>query len=288
MNNVFSLEDKRLAWLKSDVIRPYVFTRASNPPLKPAGGKREWFPLAPIIKNGQAMVEAEFTDQILRLENHVFGDKLAMPKWVFYDCAIMPGIITGYVIRREAASKEILAVTKPGPNAEWVPLSLFVVIPTMRHGEWVAHNLSSINSVLSAPDRLYGLGFLSKAFGLWYANITTCCGMTQWRGHAIKLHSRYGDFEVLTAYTPSHTVPETLTYRVKIEMGDWDRFFTDEKHERFLDQYEPVGWRLDRRQDSSLVAMQERIEAGEGPFFLNPDDISDLSPESELAIYRPR
>ncbi|MEZ4873543.1 MAG: hypothetical protein R2827_15140 [Bdellovibrionales bacterium] len=74
--------------------------------------------------------------------------------------------------------------------------------------------MSSINALVPKEDRLYGLGFLSKAFGLAYANIRTCCGMTQWNSPAIRLHSHYGVLEVLTAFTPAHTHAHTLTYRL--------------------------------------------------------------------------
>ena len=53
---------------------------------------------------------------------------------------------------------------------------------------------------LKKKHRYYGLGFLTKAFGLWYANIPVCCGVTQWTSPALKIHSHYGVIEVLTAY----------------------------------------------------------------------------------------
>lgn len=275
----------RLAWLDRADIRPYVFVRATNQIRQPGCTPLSWFPRPPLIKDPQVMAEVEFTDQILNLENKVFGPKLAMPRWVFYDCAIMPGITTGFAIHRDSAPASVVEVAQPPARAEWIPLSLFITIPTVRAGEWVAHNLSSVNSIVPEADRLYGLGFLTKAFGLWFANIETCCGMTQWRSPALRIHSHYGDLEVLTALTPSHTIAQTLTYRLRVNVGEWERFFTQARVPRFYEQYEPAGWKLDRAQDSSLEAFQRKLEAHEGPFFLDAAEIDAQDLNSELTIF---
>lgn len=280
-----SLADPRLA--DSSKIRPYIFVRTENKIKNPGNSDLNWFPQPPLIKDSQSMGEGAFTDQLLNLENKVFGPQLAMPRWVFYDCAIMPGIVSGYAIHKSAASDAIRAVTEAPADAEWIPLSLFITIPTLRPGEWVAHNLSSINSALPEKERFYGLGFLSKAFGLWYANIETCCGMTQWSSPAIKLHSHYGDIEVLTAYTPSHTYARTLTYRLKVKPQEWDRFFTDHQAPRFYQQYRKVGRAVARGDESSLKDLQRRIEAGEGPFYLDAAEIGAKPLDSELTLFTP-
>lgn len=277
--------DPRLA--DGNIVRPYVFVRGENQIENPGKAYIGWFPNEPLIKDSQSMHEGAFTDQLLNLENKVFGEKLAMPRWVFYDCAIMPGIVSGYAIHRSAASETIKAVTKAPADAEWIPLSLFITIPTLRPGEWVAHNLSSINSALPKSEQFYGLGFLSKAFGLWYANIETCCGMTQWTSPAIKLHSHYGDIEVMTAYTPSHTYASTLTYRLKVKPAEWDRFFTDHQAPRFYQQYRAAGATVVRSQEQSLKELQSRIEGGAGPYYLDAAEIGARPLDSELTLYSP-
>lgn len=280
-----SLADPRLA--DGRIVRPYVFVRGENRVVDPGQSQLNWFPNAPLVKDSQSMEEGAFTDQLLNLENKVFGPKLAMPRWVFYDCAIMPGIVSGFAIHRSAASRAIKAVTEAPEDAEWIPLSLFITIPTLRSGEWVAHNLSSINTALPSEERFYGLGFLSKAFGLWYANIETCCGMTQWSSPAIKLHSHYGDIEVLTAYTPSHTYAKTLTYRLKVMPSEWDRFFTDQQAPRFYQQYKATGSTVARSQEQNLKDLQRRIEAGEGPFYLDAAEIGTRPLDSDLTLFSP-
>lgn len=273
--------------MDGEKIRPYIFVREQNQIANPGRTKLDWFPFQPVIKNAQSMAEGKFTDQIIALENTVFGPKLAMPRWVFYDCGIMPGITAGFVIHRTAAPASVIKVCKAPPDAEWIPLSLFMIIPTMQPGEWVAHNLSSINSCLPESDRFYGLGFLSKAFGLWYANIETCCGMTQWLGPALRLHSHYGDLEVVTAFTPSHTVAQTLTYRLKVNPQEWESFFTHQHSARFKNEYQPAGIKIVRKDENSLIDLQKRIESGEGPYFLHAEEILEQEIDSELTVFSP-
>lgn len=280
-----SLVDPRLA--DPDVIRPYVFIRNENRIVSPGQSPIGWFKNAPILKDALSAGEGLFSDQLIRLENRVFGAELAMPRWVLYDCALLPGMVAGFAIHRAHASQSILDICKPDPNMEWIPISLFIIIPTLRSGEWVAHNLSSVNSCLPVEERFYGLGFMSKAFGLWYANVETCCGMTQWTSPAIKLHSHYGDMEVLTAFTPSHTYSETVTYRVRVQPEQWIHFFTDQQHPEFSRRFKKTGLIVDRLDPSSIRALQDRIEAGEGPFFLDANEINTRSLDSQLTLFSP-
>lgn len=282
------LKRNDMKWLEQ--ARPYVFVRQENR-IKSPGQKfpLDWFPNSPVYKNPLLMSNLSFADQILRLESRAFSaSNMAMPRWVFYDCAVVPGFVAGFALPREAVSKEILEVAQPEDSDEWIPISLFIIIPTMGEGEWVAHNLCSMNSLLSKKDRLYGLGFLTKAFGLWYANVEICCGMTQWKSPAVRLHTHYGDFEVLTAYTPVHSYAKTLTYRLKSDPEEWARFFSGEVSDDFLKNFEWADFEVDPNQESSLISFQQRIERGEGPFYLDPAEIRTKDLNAQLKVYRPK
>jgi hypothetical protein len=137
----------------------------------------------------------------------------------------------------------------------------------------VAHNLCAINSLVPVQDRLYGLGFLTKAFGLWYANVKTCVGMTQWGKPALKLHSHFGYLEVITAFTPIHTYATTMTYRCQVSIHVWDLFFTRTEDQYFLTHFYASDVEIDPKSQSSMVNLQKRIEAQEGPFYLSPVEI---------------
>lgn len=267
-------------------IRPYVYLRTENRVQGPGTRHHlDWFSQEPIYIDPLDISQIDFAEGIYHLENQAFGAaNMPMPRWVFYDCAVMPGFVAGYAMKTEklpAAYRKVLRSTEQ----EWTPLSLFIIIPTMRNGEWVAHNLCAVNSLVPESERLYGLGFLSKAFGLWYANVETCCGMTQWGSPALKLHSHFGHLEILTAYTPVHTYANTVTYRSKVDTGVWEMFFSRQEDHGFLSKYSPSGCVIDPKNQNSMIQLQERIQKGEGPFFLSAADISAKALSDPLLVY---
>jgi hypothetical protein len=285
------LDNPRLNWLNDDNIRPYVFVRPENRIKNPGSlHKLDWFAnKSPVYINPLEMDQVKFGNQILELEAQAFGpSNMAMPRWVFFDCAVTPGFVAGFAIKTKALDPKVRKLLNLTDTHEWTPLSLFIIIPTMsREGEWVAHNLCSANSLLPKDKSYYGLGFLSKAFGLWYANVNICCGFTQWGNAAIKLHSYYGPFQILTAYTPLHSYPRTLTYRVKVNTETWPHFFSKEPLEHFDQNFEDSGTFLTPQDEKSLIKLQRSLEAGEGPYFLNPQEVLERDVGSPLNLYRP-
>lgn len=269
-------------------IRPYVFVRPENRIHNPGSRHHlDWFPTEPVYMNPLELEKLEFAEQIYHIEEKAFGAaNMTMPRWVFYDCGIIPGFVAGFAMRTSKLPDAIRKVMRVDPNQEWTPLSLFIIIPTMAKGEWAAHNLCSMNSLLPKADRLYGLGFLSKAFGLWYANVETCCGFTQWGNPALKLHTHYGHMQVLTAYTPIHSHAETVTYRVQVNTDVWEEFFTREPDLQFLERYGPTELEIDPKNEQSMITLHQKIIHGEGPFFLSAADISSKKGGEPLQIYK--
>jgi hypothetical protein len=283
--------DERLRWMSDDNVRPYVFVRPENRIDKPGQlhESLDWFPHDVLYKNPLEMKEVGFADRIMTLESKAFGPSgMAMPRWVFYDCAIVPGFVAGFAHRTSALPDPVRRALEVDSQDEWTPLSLFIIIPTMSgKGEWVAHNLCSVNSLLAKEDQFYGIGFLSKAFGLWYANVLTCIGMTQWTSPSVRLHSHFGDFEVLTAYTPVHSYSRTLTYRVRVDINAWSSFFNKLPRSTFLSHHRPAGFEVDPTSESSLIAFQERLERGEGRYFLDGTETVAKPLTAPLTIYSP-
>jgi hypothetical protein len=276
-------------WLESDDIRPYVYMRKENLFAQPGRRSLDWFKHEPIYRNPLVMGDVGFADQILHLEGKAFAKAdLKMPRWVFYDCAIMPGFVCGFAYKTSKLPAAWRTALEPNDELEWTPISLFIIIPSLQPGEWVAHNLCTANSLLPEAESLYALGFLSKAFGLWYANVEVLCGMTQWLSPAIRLHSNYGAFEILTAYTPVHSYARTLTYRSRINLDYWPAFFkqTEKQTEIVQTDYEYSGFVVDPKDDESLKSLQRRIESGEGPFFFKPAEIRTQPLDMALKVYR--
>jgi len=282
------LNNPRLQWLADKKLRPYVYVRPENRITDP--GKRfsiDWFSNEPLFKNPLCMDEVDFADMIMRLESRAFAaTNMPMPRWVFYDCAIMPGFVAGFAMHRSMASEEIVSLLQPRDNTEWLPISLFIIIPAMAQKEWIAHNLCSMNSLISPTSQVYGLGFLTKAFGLWYANVEMLCGITQWASPAVRLHTHYGDFEVLTAYTPVHSYARTLTYRMVTDSKEWKRFFSREQAPDFDQKYEYAGFDVDPKDDASLISFQRRLESKGGRFFLNATQLRTEKLDAVLKVYK--
>ncbi|NUN04690.1 MAG: hypothetical protein HUU57_02910 [Bdellovibrio sp.] len=297
----------KVDWMNSDDIRPYVFVRPENQIAQPGSVHRlDWFKKEPVFKDPLDIAEVTFADRIYSLEERAFGpSNMAMPRWVFYDCAVMPGFVAGFAARPSALTPEMRAALDPKKfpasnspiktsgvmkevtsldDMDWVPLSLFIIIPTMHRGEWVAHNLCSVNSLLPSGG-LYGLGFMSKAFGLWYANVEQCSGMTQWGSPALKLHSHYGHLEVIGAYAPVHSHAKTITYRVQVNTHCWEKFFSKEPDLAFLENYGPTGTYIDPKDETSMLSFQKRIERNEGPFYLSAGEIAQKKLDEKLMIY---
>jgi hypothetical protein len=279
----------KLNWLRSEDIRPYVFVRSENRIPWPGQLHKDlsWFQAAqPIYKNPLEMEQVAFANRILDMEAKAFGPSgMVMPRWVFYDCAILPGFVAGYAARTSSLPPLVKKILAADDSIEWTPLSLFIIIPTMKAGEWVAHNLCSVNSLLPKENHYYGIGFISKAFGLWYANVQTCCGVTQWKNPAIRLHAHYGDFEILTAWTPTHSYPRTLTYRLNVEADCWHQFFTKEWPVNFHKRHKPAGFVVDPDDDGSLKHLQMRLERGHGPFFLSGQETMEKDLSDPLTVY---
>jgi hypothetical protein len=271
-------------------IRPYVFVRPDNKIPNPGSRHHlDWFPLEPIYKNPLDLSELEFAEQIYYIEEKAFGAaNMAMPRWVFYDCAVIPGFVAGFAMKTSKLPEPIRQVMRTRADCEWTPLSLFIIIPTMAKGQWVAHNLCAINSMLPENERLYGLGFLSKAFGLWYANVESCCGMTQWGNPALKLHTHFGHMEIVTAYTPVHSHARTITYRVQVDTNCWEQFFTREPDFEFLEKYQPAGFEIDPKSEPSMIDLHNKILSGSGPYYLSAAEIAAKKLTEPLMIYRPK
>ena len=278
---------EKLSWLRREDIRPYVFVRKSNRIAEPgARHTLDWFGSSPIYKDPLRMDEVGFADNILHLEGQAFdASGMAMERWVFYDCAIMPGFVAGFAARTKSLPDSVKKVLKADDSLEWTPLSLFIIIPTMAPSEWVAHNLCSVNPLVEKSERFWGLGFMSKAFGLWYANIETCIGMTQWTSPALKLHSHYGHFKIITAYTPVHTYAKTLTYRLDVNTDHWKGFLGEKVSDTFSDKFEPAGFVVDRENVDSLREFQHRIEQGHGEYYLDGEEILAKSLRDPLTVY---
>lgn len=158
-----------------------------------------------------------FYDLLQRLDQLSFGPVgMPMDKWVFYDCGEMPGGIFGFALKADAITPEgrdafLLNSTFAGYQG-LVPISMYITIPFPKKGLWFGHNLSSAGKQLGAQE-LPGLGIFSKSMAIDVFRVNEMIGATQWDSPSLNIHLQLSDMEILSAYTPAHTFPKTMTYR---------------------------------------------------------------------------
>lgn len=271
-------------WFHSSHVRPFVFVRKNNIPKKPGTLHDFEFPQKPLVLDPFFLENSKFATQILRLENRCFrASGMTIPRWAFYDCSIMPGLVAGFAYRRSALPKSILRILPVEKSLEFVPISLFICIPTNEADHWVAHNLCSVSSILPSSQRFANLGFVTKAFGLWYFNIKKLYGVTQWGSHSIKVHSNYGDFQIVSAFNEIHDYPDSLTYLVDVKAKKWRDFLDDAGTDQNKLRLSP--YRIDPKKMKTMKALQTQLEKGKGPFFLNGKDFLEDQPKKYIQIY---
>ena len=270
-------------WLDSPDILPYVCVRKEN---RSTGVQKafDWFDRKAYIVD--PLENLEFIKMQMKVDSVMFG-KLFTPKWAFYGCGILPGLITGFVMRRDKIPKEVQHIYEDEGHQEWVPLSIFIVIPCIGPDQWAAHNLCSLNKLFPKEAKLKGLGFLSKAFGLWYADVNWLYGVTQWDSPALKLHANFGSFELVSAYNPLHNYANSLTYKCRIDTTLWKSFFDEKrKNESFHSYYQKTKIIIHPNDEEDLKSLQNRLDNKEGPFFLSGDEVLEKPLGEPLTLYQ--
>ena len=170
-----------------------------------------------------------FFELLEKLDQACFGGQgMGMERWTFYDCGAMPGVIYGYAIKRDDVT-EVELIKSLGfeiNDHEYLPLSMFIAIPKLGDGNWFAHNLCSIGGKF----KVSGLGIKTKVDGLNAMRVKNLFGATQWGSPAVHIHSQIADLELISAYTPNHSYPYTLTYKCrakKWEQGETKRISSE-------------------------------------------------------------
>ena len=202
-----------------------------------------------------------FLALLQRLDVLAFGPEgMPMPRWVFYDCAELPGAIFGLGQRVERLDPDAARLFDVPPGYDGiVPLSMYVAIPMAPAGAWFGHNLSSLGPRLDRR-RYRGLGTLTKVLALRVFGVRHFYGATQWDSAALFIHVRFGPLDLMTAYTPAHSEPETLTYHFPVDA----RVLRAAAGESGVTLPRPEPTETVRSDDSDhMRALQAAIEAGQ-------------------------
>jgi len=203
-----------------------------------------------------------------RLDRLTFGPfGMQMPSWVFYDCAVMPGALFGHAMRAEHLEPWALAALQvPAGYDGLVPVSQVIAIPTLAGfrderavpDTWLMYSAESINQVSPglAPA---GLLKLTLALGLRVFPVKTLVGTTQWRSQKLSSYVDLGPFELITAYTPAHSLPRTLSFQIDIEEVNLLTLLASPSSHPSAP---PPNSLLDPDDVGALRALQQEIEAG--------------------------
>ena len=222
-------------------------------------------PAANVI-NPLSLASEAFLTLLHDLDGLTFGPEgMPMPRWVFYDCAELPGAIFGLARPASTLWPAARALFQIPPDYDGlVPLSMYIAIPMATRGVWFGHNLASLAPVLRSQGLtdidLNGLGSITKGLALCCFRMKWFWGATQWMSKALFIHSKFGPLQLATAWTPAHSEIQTLTYgfevtaaKLRASMGD---------PEVRLPRPETSFW-VDGRDEAAMQALQDRIEAGE-------------------------
>jgi hypothetical protein len=161
-------------------------------------------------------VDARFDPHLLASEPFVaLAHRLAeavhatrgLPKWAIYHCLQVPGVVVGLALPAAAAPLDVrTTLDVPHGYDGLVPVSMVAAVPTVEAGTW----------------HVYGLGALNGPAGRTLELAVTALGIRQvvgsvtWESPDLAAHLTLGPLEIITAWTPAHTDPATLTYRVEI------------------------------------------------------------------------
>jgi hypothetical protein len=201
-----------------------------------------------------------FFTLLQRLDALTFGTVgMPMEKWVFYNCAELPGFIYGFSIdASELLPDEATLLQVPPDYRGPVPLSMYIAIPMREPGAWFGHNLASLNRQLPTR-RLSHLGTLTKAMALRAMRAEKNVGVTQWSSMALHIHTKFGPLALETAWTPVHSFPASLTYAfpvtetsLRFALGDPDAT---------VSRPTPSTW-LDATDTDAMQSVQRALEGG--------------------------
>jgi hypothetical protein len=240
---------------------------------------------------------AAFLRRLTVLDELTFGPEgMPMPGWVLYHGAAVPGGVFGFGRRAEDLPRDVIRRIGLGDDETGLmPLSMWVALPSRPRGGWFGHNLASLNPV--CPELgLKGLASITKAMAMKTLRCRVQVGATQWASRALGIHSRFGPMELITAWTPAHSDPATLTYRLDVNETGLRAALGDPDAEV---PRPAANLELAINDTKGMQALQERLERGERICVVGPPRPGDdgkitvplahgeMTMESDQATTRP-
>lgn len=203
-----------------------------------------------------------FLDLLEKLDAATFGrEGMAMPRWAFYDCAELPGAVAGLGCAARHAPPDARAAFGDVSDDTFLPLSMYMAIPTLTEHEWLGYSLCSLELPSSAfLGASVDIATLALSVTALRAKLVT--GTVQWSSPHLGPTARFAPLSVLAAWLPAHTRAETCVFRFDVDRDRLERALASEVHAEG-----DVDWLSADDRDAHHVA-QARIEAGERCFIV--------------------
>ena len=263
-----------------DLFEPYLVASAVGAAGEPRPAPPD-MGLAPLHRvDPHRVASSEFLELLQRLDTLAYGPVgMELPRWAFYDCAEVPGGIFGFAMESQRLPDDVRALMQVGAGRSPVPLSMLVAIPMLPPGAWHIYGLCAINEIVGGYE---GLRALTLAAGLKMLGVETAYGAAQWLSIELPVHARFAPLELLTAWTPAHTNPATLTWRFKV---------TPQRVAAALDSGpdpdgDNVRW-VEAEDHGALQSIQAELEAGVRLEIVGPPSTGDSAVRVPLREVQP-
>ncbi len=90
---------------------------------------------------------APFLSQLEQLDQVVSGPlAMAMPRWAFYDCAELPGLVCGFASSAGSVPERLREVWPLEARNGPVPLSMCMAVPMLQRDRWLAYVLCDLQT----------------------------------------------------------------------------------------------------------------------------------------------
>ncbi len=196
-----------------------------------------------------------FTHTLHNLVCGPFGAPMA--RWVGYDCGLLPGVYFGFGVPTQKMNWALRAgLNVPDDYNGLVPYSIGIAIPMPDRQSWELISVGSLNQVAPGAGPA-GLTRLTLAFGTALLGDQEIWSVTRWRSELVGLFAGLGPLEVVTAWTPAHDYPTTVTFKfTPNEMGR-ERLLRGARIDR-----ESVSTWMDADDTVAMQQLQSDIEEG--------------------------
>jgi hypothetical protein len=226
------------------------------------------------------MASGPFIALVKRLDRLCYSPSaMGMPDWVMYDCAMIPGAIVGLGTPADALEPWVRrALEVPAGYLGLVPMSILITLPTPALPSWLIYSLCSVNQMAAgaAPE---GLWRFTLALGAEVFEMRDAVCTTRWRSPHLGLYAGLGPLDVITAWTPSHDIRATATFRVPAGPDARRRLLAiDTPPPAAVDRY------LDPDDRQALQSLQAEIETGLPVAIVGPAEIRGAETRVPLRV----